>query len=64
MAGPVDTLHCLSLTKPVSTYTLAEHKGLVSTRIKEPRAGTADLQIQAEYSYKDAPEDIEVLLIP
>lgn len=72
--GPIDALNLLSFSKPLELCILAETLDPVSTvpeRLPDdspipnlPATGVIGESIVPSHTYKDAPEDIEVLMVP
>ena len=60
--GPLDILNLLSRTRPLSCSLIAETLDPVSSR--ETEAQTMDQRIVPTHTFSNAPNDIEVLLVP
>ncbi|EHK21078.1 uncharacterized protein TRIVIDRAFT_70160 [Trichoderma virens Gv29-8] len=63
--GPLDALNILSYSHPLELYILSTTLDPVSTiPAKAPTPGAVGQSIVPTHTYQDAPNDIEVLLVP
>lgn len=62
--GPLDALNLLSSSTPLDLYVLSTTLDPVSTIASPPTPGIIGQSIVPSHTYKDAPTDIEVLLVP